>query len=496
MSDLRDRGSGRGDNAPPAMQDLLAHDIRAAVSDVIGGLRLIDGDRLPNAEREQVGRVHAAAELLARLVEELLVGDAGDAGLDQVAGNLNLHRFLDDELRRWRGAARPLGIGIRLDRAADLPEVVRLNGLHLRRVVSNLMANALRHGADGAVTLGADVRPDGALRICVSDEGPGFPPDLLPELGRPAVRGHRSAGTGMGLHIAAAHAEGLGGRLEMGNVEPHGARVTLTVPPDRWRREDPPPGGDLPDLTGLRVLVAEDSPTNQLLVRSMLERMGAECEVASDGIEALNWFGRERFDLAIVDIEMPRLGGLEVIRSERLRQARGVAPPMAVLAMTAYVMRDNRDAIHEAGADGILAKPLGPIETFGRTVKHYVEAAPDPSAWSPESAPPFSFATLAELMVAASAEDGPELLVRLRRDLADVEAALDAALASGDDPQVRAQTHVLIALSGAVGALPTLVAARRLNRLSRDGNVDAVRIAGKVCLARLADLRRELAAAR
>src|SRR6056297_2056114 len=102
----------------PDRRDLLAHDIRAAVSDVIGGLRLIDPEDLSEVNREQFGRVHVASELLARLVEEMLL----DAPVEQPEiGVLNLRRFLDDELRRWHGAARPTGTRVDLNRAPGLP---------------------------------------------------------------------------------------------------------------------------------------------------------------------------------------------------------------------------------------------------------------------------------------------------------------------------------------------------------------------------------------
>lgn len=482
-----------GGNERPDKVELLAHDIRAAVSDVIGGLRLIDPDDLSEAAREQVSRIHVASELLARLVEELLVGAPVEQEIVE-AGALNLHRFLDDELRRWHGASRPTGTRVLLKRDETVPEVVRLNGLHLRRIIANLMGNALRHAPGGTVELGASVYEDGTLNLCVSDDGPGFPEDLIPRLFDPRTRGGDAPGSGMGLHIASAHAEGLGGQMKARNLRAGGARVTVIIPADVWRREIEAGADALPDLSGWRVLVADDSATNQTVLRGMLAQLGAECEVASNGVDALNWFSRERFDLALIDLEMPQLGGLDVIRSERLRQARGVAPPMVMVAMTAYVLRDNREAIYEAGADGILSKPLGNLETFGKVLRNYLESAPDPADWVPEEAPPISAATLAELMVAAGPDQGVFLLARLSEDLASVENELGAALEADDLSSVRAQTHVLLSLSAAVGALPTQEAARRLNRLAREGSNEATLIAGKVCLGRLAELRAELGA--
>ncbi|MEM9795462.1 MAG: ATP-binding protein [Pseudomonadota bacterium] len=471
----------------PDPRDLLAHDIRAAVTDVIGGLRLIELEELPETVRDQVGRVHASSEWLARLTEELL-GSAPDR---TTPSNLNLTRFLQDELRRWHGAAQPNGAEVVLDRHPSTPEIVRLDGLHLRRIIANLMGNALRHVGDGRVVLGAQLYQNDTLSFCISDNGPGFAPELLSTLFDPATADGPHRGTGMGLHIAAAHAKALGGTIRAENLAP-GARVTLTIPPDRWRGTPEKAGTDLPDLSGFRILVADDSPTVQTLVQAMLTRMGAECEIARDGIETLNWLARERFDLALIDIEMPVLSGLEVMRSERLRQARGIAPPMSMIALTAHVLRDNDKAIQDAGADAILTKPLASVERFGQAIAQYLEAAPDASSWAPEAAPPLSAATLSELMRAAGPESEIELLERLRSDLRAVSERLAAALVHPDPEAVRAETHILLSLASAVGALPTQEAARRLNALARSGDGEAIRISGKVCLGRLTQLRAEL----
>ena len=172
---------------PPDWRALLAHDLRAAMSDVIGGLRLIEPDSLPEAARTQIGRIHVASELLARLLEEALQdAPAGDAPEDH--GALDLWRFLDDELRRWHGASRPTGTRVTLTRGEDVPRVVRIDGLALRRIVANLMSNALRHAPGGTIALSAALDPSGALRFRIRDDGPGFPEDMLDRLQEPSTR--------------------------------------------------------------------------------------------------------------------------------------------------------------------------------------------------------------------------------------------------------------------------------------------------------------------
>lgn len=441
--------------AEPA--DLLAHDIRAAVSDVIGGLRLVDADALPPAARAQVERARSASEVLARLVEEAFAPSAGLAAeAPAEPGTLDLHVLLADELRRWDGHARPDGTEVTLQIAPDLPRCVAVPCLPMRRVIGNVMANATRHAAGGHVALRARLEGDTVV-IAARDDGKGFDAELFARAFEPAVSG--SGSTGLGLHIARAHAERMGGRLEARNLAAGGACVRLVLPAGAWRPDAAAPGP--PDLRGWRVLVADDSETGRRLLSKLLGEMGAECTPARDGVEALDLLARDAFDLAIVDIEMPALGGLEVIRSERLRQARGIAPPVPLMAMTAYTLHGNRDAILSAGAEGILPKPIGTLEEVGALLAHHLAGRPR-ATWRPEDAPPLNAALLAELVRPAEGAAEGELLAGLKADVAAVEERLGAARSDADSDALAAHAHAVMSLAAVVGALPTRAAARAL----------------------------------
>jgi two-component system, OmpR family, aerobic respiration control sensor histidine kinase ArcB len=167
---------------------------------------------------------------------------------------------------------------------------------------------------------------------------------------------------------------------------------------------------------------------------------------------------RGRFDLALIDIEMPRLSGIAVIR--KLKAGETPHPPVPVMAITAYVLRANRDAIYAAGADAILPKPLAGIETFGPAIANLLSR--DDPAMTGAPAPANGVPSL-DRRVRAAGPEGRELLSRLCADLQTVERDLIAGLAHADAAAVRAATHVLIALSGAVGADALLTLARSLN---------------------------------
>lgn len=436
---------------------LLGHDLRAAMSDIIGGLRLIHQERLDEETRLQLERIRAAGESLARLLEEGLSLLPGEDGVnDAHPTEIHCGRLLYDVEMRWSGRAREQGLVFVMDVAEDMPRTISLERIALERILSNLLSNAIKYTDRGQVTLHV-WREDCTLHFAVEDDGPGFSEEALRQLfryqGRPAQTS--KPGVGLGLHITKEMADRLGGTVDVVNRGGGGAIVTLSLPWPSWRTAegtDANGPAELPDLSGLRVLLAEDSRTNQTILSRMLETMGAEVSIASDGVEALERIRAEVFDLALIDIEMPRLTGIEVIKT--LRAMPGPIAQMPVLAVTAYVLRSNRLAIYAAGANMILAKPVISIEPFAQAVEAVRRgaAAPEPMP-EPDIAPLMDDERFAQLMRIAGPEGRRELLSRLTTDLADAERGLVRGLAAEDAAEIRGHTHVLIALAGAVGAI-------------------------------------------
>jgi len=225
-------------------------------------------------------------------------------------------------------------------------------------------------------------------------------------------------------------------------------------------------------LSGLHVLLAEDNPTNQLVASQMLESLGASVALAEDGVEALECIERDRFDVILVDIEMPRVNGIEVIR--RVRGMQGPVAETPMIALTAYVMREHRAAIDAAGADGVIAKPILSIEQFGADIRRFMRDR----ARTASSAVAGSAAGAGGSDAAASDVDrdlfdhlaqsiGPaataELLEKVESDLRSTRARLVKALDPINVDEIRAVTHIVVSVSGAVGALALSQQAGRVN---------------------------------
>jgi CheY-like chemotaxis protein len=194
----------------------------------------------------------------------------------------------------------------------------------------------------------------------------------------------------------------------------------------------------------------------------------------ADGAAAQRALARGGFDLAIVDVNLPGQSGLEAIAATRaLPDARAHVP---VLAATAYVLRTKREEIYAAGADGILAKPIVSLVAFAEAVaailpRSATVAAPAPEAMGDEADPAPRLAHLAEI---AGPDGRLELLERLDADLRCASEGLDAAQTARDPARIRSHSHVLISLTGAVGAERLQAAMEALNCAAHDGEWSAI----------------------
>ncbi len=448
----------------PKMLQLLGHDIRTAVSDVIGGIRLIDHAKLAPDTQVQFERIRIASETLAELMDSALTIAAGQDPGDEPAESLEFRSFLAEIELRWSGRAREQGLQFQLRVDQSVPERIKVARIKLDRILGNLVANALKFTDAGIVTL--CVRIDGGdLVFRVRDEGQGFSDRALKLLfsseGRP--RDATRPGTGLGLHISKELAVSLGGDLDVVNLKDLGAIVTLTLPEKTWECSDVL--RKVPDLAGLSILVAEDNETNQILVRQMLAAMGAAMDLACDGVEADTLLRENEYDLALIDIEMPRKSGIEVIRD--MRAIDGFATPL--VALTAYVMRDNREAIYAAGADGVIGKPIRSLSSFGDAIRRHTDRSQVEIVEDTEHR--INVRKLAAIngnrfeaiLQAAEPEGRVEFLTHLLADLKSIASNLRLAMAVEDNETVRAQTHILISLSGAIGAERMQAIAESLN---------------------------------
>jgi CheY-like chemotaxis protein/two-component sensor histidine kinase/HPt (histidine-containing phosphotransfer) domain-containing protein len=444
---------------------MVCHDVRGALQGVIGGVAMLEGEALPPPAREQFDRIAASAKTLACLVDGLVGGSSPRRR--EAYGRVDLARFLRHLSRRWTGEAHESGHSLDVVVGPDLPAALEVDLVALARAVGNLLGNAVRHSRPGRIRLDLRRAPGGGVAFVVSDEGPGLPPAAIDAVRHPTAA-MPADGHGLGLRIVATLTADMGGTLALANRADGGAEATLAFParlcgdaPERRRATNL-----AADLEGLRILLAEDNPTNQMVATQMMRALGATVTPSSDGVEALEAFERAEFDLVVVDIEMPRMTGLDVIRAIRARGDRRAGVP--IVALTAYAMREHRERIAAAGADGLISKPITSVEALGQALlEHVAPAVAPPDRAGPPPAPaddPVADLAVFEALCAAIGDEMmAELLDKVAADLLMARADLAGALAPLDPRPIRSASHILISVAGAIGATRLQSCARALN---------------------------------
>lgn len=485
-SDLSRISSGQSPEMA-ADRKWLAHDVRNALQGVLGGVLQLEGAEVSADMRVQLDRIAASAKTLTHLVGAML-GETPDTQGACGASVVDLRRFLRNLRLRWSGEAHQARVNLHIEGADDMPEALRIDLVSLVRILGNLISNSIRHATamDGTAMVRLIVGADrqGGVEFRLTDNGTGLSDAVLAKVfgADRAPDGHEKAGHGLGLHIVKALTEGAGGAFSLAHRRGGGVEARVRFPADLCVAECVAPalpgagGAERLDLHGLRILLAEDNPTNQMVATQMLQALNARVTITSDGVEALERFEAATFDLLVVDIEMPRLSGLDVIRTIRGRSdARARVP---IIALTAYALREHRDRIAEAGANGLISKPITSIDALGRTL--LAHAAPEPvrpaeSADGAEAAEPVIDRGIYDALCQAIGPDMmAELLEKVVADLGAVRLGLAETLTSSDCKPVRANSHILISVAGAIGATRLQRYAQSLNAVAHGDNAAAM----------------------
>jgi len=236
----------------------------------------------------------------------------------------------------------------------------------LRQLLSNLVANAVKFTDEGHVRIRVECG-DLGLRFSIADTGIGIAAADMPQLFKKFSQAdasitRRFGGTGLGLAISLELAGLMGGTISVRSEPGEGTTLDVLLPLERLAAELAAGLADTvrpeADLSQIRILAAEDNPTNQLVMTTVLGVIGVTPQMASDGREAVEAWSRGTFDLILMDIQMPNLDGLAATREIRALESTRERSRTPIYAVTANVMKDQVAEYMAAGMDGVLAKPL------------------------------------------------------------------------------------------------------------------------------------------
>ena len=362
----------------------MSHEIRTPLNAISGMANLIRRGGLSPEQLERLDKLDTAGKYLLETINAVLDVskiEAGKLALEET--NVRIEMLFENIRSMLQEKAKAKHLRL-LTELPALPYQLIGDPTRLQQALLNFATNAIKFTETGSVTLRLSIVEDDPtqvlLRFDVIDTGVGIPPAALARLFNPFEQADNSTtrqygGTGLGLVITKGIAQAMQGEAGATSQPGQGSNFWFTA----RLRKGPPlnllpssnPGGDAETrlreaFSGRRVLLAEDEPINCEIASMMLDEVGLIVDTARDGMQAVELAGRERYDLILMDMQMPRMDGLEATR--RIR-AMASCHDVPIVAMTANAFVEDKVRCFEAGMDDFISKPINPESVYTLVLK-------------------------------------------------------------------------------------------------------------------------------
>lgn len=346
----------------------MSHEIRTPMNAILGFI-----DQLAKGEREQkrietFNVVKNSSQTLLSIINDILDLSKIESGKMSIESHeCDVRAFVYDLQALFGSDAKAKGIQFRLNVDEDLPLCVKTDAFRIKQVLMNLISNAIKFTPkNGSVTLSASfIDTTSQLCFSVEDTGIGVAPENIENIfdvfnQEDSSTTRKYGGSGLGLSISSRIVALMGGLLEVRSTQGEGSTFFFSLPVqpcDISTTPDPCESKDESKAIAGHVLIVEDNKTNQLLMTMLLDEFGVTYEIADDGVIGVEYFTKGRFDLVLMDENMPNLSGIKATQQIRKYEQEHAQKPTPVIAVTANAQKEDRERFLAAGMDDYLSKP-------------------------------------------------------------------------------------------------------------------------------------------
>ena len=491
----------------------MSHEIRTPMNGIMGMTELLLGNGFsPEQQKKHLRAIRDSAENLMVIINDILDFSKIEAGrLELSTMPFLLRQSLADGLLPMEVKAQQNGLKLVVSIDPQLPDRLVGDLLKLHQVLINLLGNAIKFSEQGEINLSVQLEHrtenEVVLRFCVTDQGIGIPQEAqqrIFEIFEQAdiTTTKRHVGTGLGLAICRSLVELMGGTIWVESSPGAGSRFYFTVqfalaPADLEIEQEPAPACSLADghhtLPTLSILLADDVAVNRELVKAVLSQQEHHFVEVLNGQEALQAFRQERFDVVLMDVQMPVMDGLQATMAIREFERSEGRPHTPVIALTAYAAKEDQERCLQVGMDGYLSKPVKPaaivaaLQRFcGSGSCAALPPTPPPVAPVAESGTPpvFDRAGLLERLGGAEALL-PKFMGMFHNGIVHSLEGIELAIAASDADGLRVAAHTVKGSCGNIGAMQMRETAAAIETAAKTGDISGAS-------AGLALLRRQL----